>query len=85
MKGPAQWGLTLPHTQASRAWVVAEQRNAHLDVEVGDDGVGGAALGSGSGLQALRDRVAAVSETLEIASRPGAGTVLRARLPIDGR
>jgi signal transduction histidine kinase len=51
-------------------------------VEVGDDGVGGADFESGSGLQGLRDRVAAVSGTLDMASRPGAGTVLRARLPI---
>ena len=39
---------------------------------------------SGSGLQGLRDRIAAVGGTLVIESRPGAGTVLRARLPLDG-
>ena len=36
---------------------------------------------AGSGLQGLRDRVAAVSGTLEIDSPPGSGTLLRARLP----
>jgi PAS domain S-box-containing protein len=70
------------YARASRAWVVAERQDGHLDVEVGDDGVGGADLDAGSGLQGLRDRVAAVSGTLEVASRPGAGTILRARLPI---
>ncbi len=73
------------YARASRAWVDVERRDGHLDVEVGDDGVGGADFGSGSGLQGLRDRVAAVSGTLEVASRSGAGTVLRAQLPIDAR
>jgi len=71
------------YARASRAWVDVERRDGHLDVEVGDDGVGGADFDSGSGLQGLSDRVAAVSGTLEIASRPGAGTVLRVRVPID--
>jgi signal transduction histidine kinase len=49
---------------------------------VGDDGVGGATIGSGSGLQGLRDRVAAVDGALEVYSPPGEGTVLRTRLPL---
>jgi PAS domain S-box-containing protein len=73
------------YAHASRAWVDVERRDGHLDIEVGDDGVGGADFDSGSGLQGLRDRVAAVSGTLEMASRSGAGTVLRAQLPIDAR
>lgn len=46
-------------------------------------GVGGADFHSGSGLQGLRDRVAAVGGVLQMASRPGTGTVLRAQLPVD--
>jgi PAS domain S-box-containing protein len=71
------------YARASRAWVNVEQRDGHLDVEVGDDGVGGADISSGTGLQGLRDRVAAVNGTLDIDSRSGAGTVLRARLPVE--
>jgi PAS domain S-box-containing protein len=71
------------YAHASRAWVDVERRDGHLDIEVGDDGVGGTDFDSGSGLQGLRDRVAAVGGTLEMASRSGAGTVLRAQLPID--
>jgi PAS domain S-box-containing protein len=71
------------YAQASRAWVDVERSDGHLDVAVGDDGVGGADFARGSGLQGLRDRVAAVSGSLELDSRPGAGTVVRARLPID--
>jgi PAS domain S-box-containing protein len=71
------------YARANRVWVNVEPRDGYLDVEVGDDGVGGADLRSGSGLQGLRDRVAAVDGTLDIHGRPGAGTVLRARLPIE--
>ena len=71
------------HARATRAWVNVEPLDDHLGVEVGDDGAGGADLSAGSGLQGLRDRVAAVNGTLTIDSQPGAGTVLRARLPID--
>jgi PAS domain S-box-containing protein len=70
------------YAQASRAWVDVERRGGHLGVEVGDDGVGGADFASGSGLQGLRDRVAAIGGTLDLVSRPGTGTVVRARLPI---
>jgi PAS domain S-box-containing protein len=71
------------HARATRAWVNVELLDGHLSVEVGDDGAGGADLSAGSGLQGLRDRIAAVNGTLTIDSHPGAGTVLRARLPLD--
>jgi signal transduction histidine kinase len=70
------------YADATHAWVTVERRNGHLEVEVGDDGVGGAEVGSGSGLQGLRDRVAAVSGTLDLVSPRGGGTVLVARIPV---
>ena len=72
------------YAHATHAWVHVERRSGHLDVVVGDDGVGGADLRRGTGLQGLRDRVAAVDGTLQIDSAPAAGTVVRARLPIAG-
>ena len=71
------------HAGATHAWVTVEPFDGHLGVEVGDDGAGGADRDAGSGLQGLRDRIAAVNGTLTIDSQPGAGTVLRAQLPID--
>ena len=71
------------HAHASRAWVHIDEDDGCLRVEIGDDGAGGADLRPGSGLQGLRDRVAAVNGTLIIESQPGAGTILRARLPIS--
>jgi signal transduction histidine kinase len=70
------------YARASRAWVDVEQHDRHLSVEVGDDGQGGADLRPGRGLQGLGDRVAAINGTLTINSGPGAGTVVRAKLPI---
>jgi PAS domain S-box-containing protein len=69
------------YADASQACVSVEQRDGQLLVTVDDDGVGGADPGGGSGLQGLRDRLAALNGTLEIESRPGEGTRLRARLP----
>jgi PAS domain S-box-containing protein len=70
------------YAQARRAWVTAALSDGHLVVEVGDDGVGGASVGCGSGLQGLRDRLVAINGTLDIDSRPGNGTVVRGRLPL---
>ena len=50
-------------------------------VEIADDGVGGAHLAGGSGLQGLADRVEALEGSLRISSPAGAGTVVRAELP----
>jgi PAS domain S-box-containing protein len=71
------------YAQATRAWVEVKHHRGELHVEVRDDGVGGADAAAGSGLQGLRDRVAAVNGELDVASPPGAGTTVRARLPLD--
>jgi len=51
-------------------------------IEVEDDGAGGAHLDGGSGLQGLADRIAALDGRFTLASPPGAGTVVRAELPL---
>ena len=66
------------HAQASSVWVAAEDGGERLTVEVGDDGVGGAAMNSGSGLRGLADRVEAVGGRFDVLNDPGAGTTLRA-------
>lgn len=52
-----------------------------VDACIADDGFGGADP-TGSGLQGLADRVAALSVTLTVQSPPGSGTVVAARMPI---
>ena len=59
-----------------------EREPGRVVAEVTDDGVGGADLGSGSGLRGLSDRVAALDGRLELHSPPGGGTRLRAVLPL---
>ncbi len=53
-----------------------------LHAEVADDGVGGASESAGSGLHGLSDRLAALGGRLEVESAPGAGTRLRAAIPL---
>ena len=53
-----------------------------LIVEVTDDGCGGAEPAEGSGLGGLPDRVEALDGTFEVESPPGAGTRVRAELPL---
>jgi signal transduction histidine kinase len=71
------------HAGASRVSLAAERRARTLVVEISDDGAGGADAARGSGLQGLVDRVEALGGGLSVESTPGAGTLLRAEIPID--
>jgi signal transduction histidine kinase len=53
-----------------------------LRVRVRDDGRGGADSAGGSGLVGLKDRVEALGGRLSVQSAPGAGTTVRAELPL---
>jgi signal transduction histidine kinase len=66
---------------AGAATVSVERSNGHVDVEVSDDGVGGANPDQGSGLRGLSDRVAALDGRLDLTSADGRGTTVRARIP----
>jgi signal transduction histidine kinase len=54
-------------------------------VEVSDDGVGGADPAGGTGLRGLADRIEALGGSLEVVSPAGAGTSLRAKIPVTNR
>jgi signal transduction histidine kinase len=69
------------HAHASRAWVNAAVVGGALDVEIRDDGVGGA-LRDGSGLVGMKDRLSAVDGRLRVDSPPGGGTVITAMIPM---
>ncbi len=71
------------YAQASAARVrIVAAGDASVLVEVSDDGVGGADPADGSGLRGLADRVEALGGSLEVASPAGAGTSLRAIIPV---
>ena len=70
------------HSHAQSARVAASVDDGVLNVEVSDDGVGGARP-EGSGLLGLHDRVAALGGRLQVESRPGGGTRIAATLPFE--
>jgi PAS domain S-box-containing protein len=70
------------YADANEATVAVRRTNGHAEVEVRDDGVGGADPARGSGLHGLADRVGALDGSLSLDSPPGAGTILRAEIPV---
>jgi PAS domain S-box-containing protein len=71
------------YAEASSVKVTVEQANGHALVEVEDDGIGGADPSLGSGLNGLSDRVSSLRGKLSIDSPPGAGTRVRAEIPLE--
>jgi signal transduction histidine kinase len=71
---------TQKHAGASSVRVRAALRGAALQVEIVDDGIGGAVEIPGSGLQGLRDRVEALGGTFHVESAPGR-TRIEAAIP----
>jgi signal transduction histidine kinase len=70
------------YAQASRVTVRAVVEDGWCVVDVHDDGCGGANPAAGSGLRGLADRVEALRGSLQVDSLPGAGTRVRALLPV---
>ena len=70
------------HARAESAAVSASVNDGMLQVEVRDDGIGGADP-SGRGLVGVNDRVTALGGQFSIESPAGGGTVLTATLPIS--
>jgi signal transduction histidine kinase len=71
------------HARASMAHVQVDADDSHVRLCIRDDGVGGADFARGSGLIGLRDRVEALSGTIEVVSTPGIGTSVLVTIPID--
>ena len=70
------------YAHASQATVRVSQYNGHAVVEIADDGIGGADPTLGSGLRGLADRVSALDGSMQLDSPAGAGTRLRAEIPV---
>ncbi len=84
-----QEGLTnvTKHACASRAIVRVLMAAGGVDVEVRDDGKGfdPASPAAGFGIVGMRERVELASGTLDVQAAPGAGTLVRAHIPLDRR
>jgi signal transduction histidine kinase len=74
------------HARASAVSLSVQAAEGELQVEVRDDGVGGALAGAdGIGLVSLQDRIGALEGSLTVSSPRDAGTTLVARVPLPGR
>jgi signal transduction histidine kinase len=72
----------IKHSGAGHAVLRAEQRDDRLRLRVTDDGRGGAALGTGTGLPGLAQRVRTVDGSIQISSPPGGPTAVQIELPL---
>jgi len=80
----------LKHARADRVSVIVERRDGHAIALVEDDGQGFTPEESGEldgfgrrlGLLGMRERVALVGGALQVESSSGAGTTVRARIPL---
>jgi signal transduction histidine kinase len=78
------------HAKASNVWIRAWREDFTQCCTIRDDGAGfkmSRAQGmprKGLGLVAMRERVSAIGGTLQIESRPGHGTEISIRLPLEG-
>jgi len=69
------------HSQATEAHVILKRAGDILNIDIVDDGVGGADTTQGTGLVGLRDRLAAFDGTLTVSSPAGGPTRIHAELP----
>jgi signal transduction histidine kinase len=70
------------HADASAASIDVACVDGSIAVTIADDGRGGAAVGTGSGLRGLADRLEAVGGSLRVESPPGGGTRVVAEVPL---
>jgi predicted ATPase/signal transduction histidine kinase len=70
------------HASAVTVTIEADTADAVLRVAVKDDGIGGADFARGTGLTGIKDRVEALGGRVLLDSPRGAGTSLRAALPL---
>jgi signal transduction histidine kinase len=70
------------HASAQNLWISITASESLLTVEGRDDGHGADQVREGHGLTGMRERLALVGGTLEIASASGRGFVVRAAIPM---
>ncbi|MGI8334898.1 sensor histidine kinase [Actinomadura scrupuli] len=71
------------HSAAGNAWVRLRHEGGVLSMVVGDDGIGGAESGSGTGLRGIERRLAAFDGTIAMTSPVGGPTVVTMELPCE--
>jgi signal transduction histidine kinase len=75
------------HARAKRVEVQLERVGDDALLSVSDDGIGldpNARTKTSFGLRGIRERVLLLGGSVDITSRPGAGTKVMARIPLNG-
>ncbi len=71
----------IKHSEASVITIEIESTETTLRAVIEDDGIGGAVVGTGTGLTGLIDRIDALGGTVELGSRAVGGTRIEIELP----
>lgn len=71
------------HAQADNLWLSLTQDEQGLVLTARDDGLGADHVEAGNGLRGMRERLRQLGGALEIDTKPGAGFMLRAWLPVE--
>jgi signal transduction histidine kinase len=69
------------HSRATTAWIGVSHADGTVRVRVGDDGIGGADPGRGTGLVGITRRLAALDGTLRLRSPAGGPTTVDIEVP----
>jgi len=73
------------HARAKNVFVAVHAEDSHVIVVIQDDGIGFSSTGrsqGGLGLIGIKERVEAIDGSVNIASEPGKGTIIRVEIPV---
>ncbi len=77
------------HAQADNVWISCIQESSDLVLEIRDNGLGFAPgdvpAPSRYGLRGMRERAELLGADFQVISKPGRGTTVRVRMPLDAR
>ena len=71
----------IKHAGADNLWITLRGRDGCVELTARDDGEGVSTSRAGHGLEGMRQRLAELGGSLEVASVPGGGFALRAVVP----
>ncbi len=71
------------HSHASEIWLDLQRDEAHVSLQVRDNGSGTANLNFGNGLTGMRERLHALGGELRVLSGANTGLTLNASIPLQ--
>jgi signal transduction histidine kinase len=71
------------HSHATECTLLAADRGDRLELEIRDNGIGGATPRPGGGLECLADRADAIGACFSLLSPRGDGTTVRVEIPVE--